>query len=83
MRKYTLASHNARVEVDLRGYTDEIEAAVLSVMPNAKVAVTQDYYTVSPSPGKGDAIRIGRQISKTSLGQCCIHVPKLFNGEEL
>lgn len=83
MRKYTLASLSARGEVDLRCYQTEIESAVLSVMPKAVVTIYEDYYTVSPSPDKGDATRIGRRISKTVLGQYCIHIPKLFNGEEI
>lgn len=83
MRKYILASPTARAEVDLIDYREEIEAAVFDVMPKAVVTIYEDYYTVSPSPDKGDAIRIGRRISKTVLGQYCIHIPKLFNGEEI
>lgn len=83
MRKYTLASHEARDEVDLRCYREEIETAVHEVMPGAKVTVYQDHYTVAPSPERGDAIRIGKKVSRTVLGQYCIQVPKLFNGEEM
>lgn len=83
MRKYTLASPNARAEVDLREHCIEIESAVHEVIPEAEVTIYPDYYTVSPSPEKGDAIRIGRRISKTVLGHYCVQIPKLFNGQEL
>lgn len=83
MRKYTLASHVARDAVDLQCYREAIEAAVHEVMPEAEVTVCQGYYTVTPSPERGDAIRIGKKVSKTVLGQYCIQIPKLFCGEEV
>lgn len=39
MRKYTLASTQGRRVIDLRDYQQEIETAVLDVMPTAKVTV--------------------------------------------
>lgn len=84
MRKYWLASKEARLDVDLLDFQDEIIEAVHQVMPTAAVKVTQSYYTVSPTPSKGEAIRIGRQLSKKEvLGSHCIKIPKLFNGENI
>ena len=81
MRKYTLASTDAKTSVDLREYKDVIKNAVEEVMTkekNLKVIVTKEYYTVSPTPKKGEAIRIGRIICKSSLSKHCIQIPKLF-----
>ena len=84
MRKYTLASSNARSNVDLRLYSSFIEATVHEIMPDAVVTVESNFYTVSPTPSKGDAIRIGRKLSKKqALGQHCIKISKLFNGETI
>lgn len=84
MRKYTLASLDARKDVDLRLFGSVIESAVHEFIPDAVVIVERDYYTVSPTPSKGDAIRIGRKLSKKhALGQHCIKISKLFNGEAI
>lgn len=79
MRKYTLASTDAKSQVDLTTYTDVIKEAVHEVMPQAKVIVERDAYLVDPAPSKGAAIRIGRIICKSALARHCVHVPKLFN----
>ena len=79
MRKYTLASSNAKSQVDLTTYSDVIIDAVHEVMPQASVIVEKDCYYVSPAPSKGDAIRIGRAICKSALAQYCVQIPKLFN----
>ena len=84
MRKYTLASPNARVFVDLREYSDVIVAAVVDVMgDDAEVMVRKDCYYVSPTPDRGDAIRIGRLICKSDLGRHCVQIPKLFSSIEV
>ena len=86
MRRYTLASAEARSSVDLRDYKDVITNAVKEVMAgvdNLKVTVAKDYYTVSPTPEKGDAIRIGRIICKSTLNRYCIQIPKLFSSIEV
>lgn len=80
MRKYFLAKSGARSTVDLRDYEDEIMAAVHAVMPDAEVVVEQRWYSVSPTPERGAAIKIGRALSKKDvLGKHCVQIPKLFN----
>ena len=84
MRKYYLASPADRGEVDLRMFQKEITAAVHRYMPHAQVEVTERYYTVHPTPGRGDAIRIGRLLSdKDVMGRYCVRIPKLFCSEEI
>ena len=83
MRKYTLASPDAKTVVDLRDYADIITDAVLSVRPTATVVVEKDYYTVSPSLTQSQAIKAGRQICHSNLKQYCIQLPKLFTSIQL
>ena len=83
MRRYTLASPDARGVVDLRDFQEVIEAAVHEIVPSAQVVVEKDCYYVSPTPSKGDAIRIGRQICKSALNQYCVQIPKLFSSIEI
>ena len=84
MRKYYLASVDDRGTVDLRKYQREIQAAVHKYMPQAQVTVTEGYYTVHPTPDRGNAIRIGRLLSdKDVLGTYCVKIPKLFCSEEV
>ena len=80
MRKYTLASPESRSTVDLRDYRAIIESAVQEIMPAAKVIVESDCYYVSPSPKRGDAVKIGRAICKSKLNRHCIKLSKLFTG---
>lgn len=84
MRRYTLASIDARKDVDLRLFSDFIEETVHEFMPNAIVAVEQNYYTVSPTPQKGTAVRIGRKLSSNKeMGKHCVKIPKLFYGTNI
>ena len=84
MRKYYLASPAERGEVDLRRFQKEITAAVHRYMPRAQVEVTERYYTVHPTPDKGNAIRIGRALSSKNIMGCyCVYIPKLFCSEEI
>ena len=84
MRKYYLASADDRGDVDLQKFQDEIIAVVHKYMPNAQVVVEKEYYTVHPTPDRGDAIRIGRQLSKSHImGRYCIKISKLFCSEEV
>lgn len=83
MRKYTLASPTAKSAVDLRAFADVIRAAVHQYMPLAIVRVERDCYYVEPTPPKGMAIRIGRQICKSALSRYCVQIPKLFSSIEV
>ncbi|MBR2405648.1 MAG: hypothetical protein IKB04_01165 [Clostridia bacterium] len=85
MRRYSLSSSDARRTVDLRDYEKVIAEAVTSVMTgkDVKVVVYKDCYTVTPTPNKGEANRIGRMICRSTLNQYCVQIPKLFTGEEI
>ena len=86
MRRYALASPEHKQNIDLRNYEDVIVAAVKEAMKNVdgvSVVVHERYYEVSPSPGRGAAIAIGRAICKSDLGKCCIQIPKLFSSREV
>lgn len=85
MKKYTLASSIARKDVDLRDYEDVIVKSVTDVMGSRvdKIVVEKDCYYVSPTPTKGDAIRIGRSICKSGLCRYCVQIPKLFLSVEV
>lgn len=86
MRRYALASAEHKQNVDLRDYEDVIAAAVIAAMKDVdgvSVVVYERYYEVSPSPGRGAAIAIGRAICKSGLGKCCVQIPKLFSSVEV
>ena len=83
MRKYMLASKDAKDSVDLRNHRQTIEAAVHEVLPLATVHVHVDHYTVSPTPRQGDAVKIGRAICRSPLKKYCIQIPKLFSSIEI
>lgn len=84
MRRYYLASSEDREDVDLRDYMKTIEDAVHRYMPKAQVEVYERWYTVDPTPDRGNAIRIGRLLSdKDVLGEHCVKIPKLFCSEEI
>ena len=86
MRRYSLASPEHKQNVDLRDYEDVIVAAVIAAMKDVEdvsVVVQERYYEVSPSPGRGAAIAIGRAICKSGLGRCCVQIPKLFSSVEV
>ena len=86
MRRYALASLEHKKNVDLRDYEDVIVAAVMAAMKDVEgvsVVVCERYYEVSPSPGRGAAIAIGRAICKSGLGKCCVQIPKLFSSVEV
>lgn len=86
VRRYYLASLQHKENVDLRNYEDVIVNAVMTAMKdidNVSVVVTEKYYEVFPSPGRGAAIAIGRAICKSGLGKCCVQIPKLFSSFEV
>ena len=86
MRRYALASLEHKQNVDLRDYEEVIVGAVMAAMKDVEgvsVVVQERYYEVSPSPGRGAAIAIGRAICKSGLGKCCVQIPKLFSSTEV
>ena len=85
MRRYSLTSGDARRTVDLRDYADVITKAITTVMTgkDVTVVVKQDCYIVSPTPSRGESIRIGRAICKSTLCQYCVQRPVLFSGEDV
>ena len=85
MRRYYLASPDAKQKVDLRGYEDVIVEAVMEIMKDVEgvsVVVCEQYYEVSPSPKRSHAVAIGRKICKSGLCQYCVQIPKLFLSKE-
>lgn len=79
MRRYYLASSEDREDVDLRDYMKTIEDAVHRYMPKAQVEVYERWYTVDPTPDRGNAIRIGRLLSdKDVLGEHCVKISGHF-----
>lgn len=85
MRKYYLASPDAKQKVDLRDYEGVIVEAVMEVMKDVEgvsVVVCEQYYEVSPSPKRNHAVAIGRKICKSGLSQHCVQIPKLFLSKE-
>lgn len=85
MRRYYLASPDAKQKVDLTDYEDVIVEAVMEVMKGVEdvsVVVCEQYYEVSPSPKRSHAVAIGRKICKSGLSQHCVQVPKLFLSKE-
>lgn len=85
MRRYSLTSGDARRTVDLRDYADVITKAITTVMTgkDVTVVVEKDCYIVSPTPSRGESIRIGRAICKSTLCQYCVQRPVLFSGEDV
>lgn len=61
MRTYSFASRSARENVNLLLFSDEIEKIIHSVIPNAKITVTESSYTVDQITC-GEAISIGRKM---------------------
>lgn len=86
MRRYYLASQDAKQNVDLRDYEDVIVTAVMDVMKDVEgvsVVVYERYYEVSPTPERKYAVAIGRKICKSGLSQHCVQIPKLFSSREV
>lgn len=82
MRVYKLANPSSRKHVDLRDYQQLITTIVLQEAPNVVVVVEHDYYTIEGNFSKGQAIRVGRNIAKSPLGEFCILRPTLFVGHD-
>lgn len=83
MRLYRLASSQNRKVIDLRNYETIIVTIVTSVVPLADVVVSESEYIILTDITKGEAIKIGRALAHSELGQFCISRPILFIGEEI
>ena len=81
MRKYVLADNSKRGQVNLCDYKDIIVAAVQEFAPGSTVTVEKDYYMVKEPLTHSQAVRIGRRICESKLGNYCISLKltKLFN----
>ena len=83
MRIYRLANFQKRKEIDLRDYEDLIISIITKVLPDADVVVGIEEYTIMSDITKGQAIKIGRALAHSKLGDFCISRPILFVGEEI
>lgn len=83
MRIYELANVELRGEVSLLDYKDIIEQVIKEEAPEVKVTIEPDRYILDTDISKGQAIRIGRKIAKSDLGQYCLLRSTLFLGHSL
>ena len=75
IKRYYLVKPYARKNIDLRGYEKVIVPAWKYVNPSVIVRVYSSYYVVIGEISKGDAIRAGRIIAKSSLGRYAVKYP--------
>ena len=83
MRVYSLANPDYRKNVDLREYEKYIREAVLNTNANLQVVVDKSSYAIPDTVTIGEAIKIGRAIAKSPLGQYCMERPVLFIGAKV
>ena len=69
------------MDVDLTDYTDLITSIIHTHAPEVMLRVLPDQYLVTPRLTQSQAIRIGREIAKTELGQFCYLKPMLFKSK--
>ena len=75
IKRYYLVKPYARENTNLRGYEKVIVQAWKYVNPSLIVRVYSNYYEVIGDISKGDAIRAGRIIAKSSLGRYAVKYP--------
>lgn len=75
INRYYLVKPYARENTDLRDYDQGIVQAWKYVNPSLIVRVYSNYYEVIGEISKGDAIRAGRIIAKSSLGRHAVKYP--------
>lgn len=80
MRTYRLAHPDYRKIIDLRDYKVLIEATIIGICPGAQLQVNQDNFVILTPITKGEAIKIGRALAHSILGQFCLSRPILFVG---
>ena len=81
MRTYSLAHPTFRKIIDLRNYATLIDTTVSGIHPGAQVQVNKDNYVILTPITKGEAIKIGRALAHSILGQFCLSRPILFVGK--
>ena len=82
MREYRLADTDYRITVDLTEYEDLIKKVVNDEAPEVEVTVLENRYVLNNPISRGQAIRIGRRLAKSTLGEYCILRPILFVGQD-
>jgi hypothetical protein len=75
IKRYYLVKPYARENTDLRDYEKVIVQAWKSVNPSLIVRVYSNYYEVIGDISKGDAIRAGRLIAKSTLARHAVKYP--------
>lgn len=83
MRKYFFASSVHKNNVNLCEYKSLITKVIQEIHPGAKVKVVADGYYLSDDVGRGDVIKIGRELAKSKLGKYSINRPVLFKGLDM
>lgn len=73
--EYSLVKSSARNNTDLRYYEKEILNAYKDVNPSLSVGVHDNSYVVSGNLTRGQAVRAGRIIAKSSLGSHAVKYP--------
>lgn len=81
MKRYSLCSRDARENFDLREVEGDIRKVILSVKPDAIIRVEEDcYYT---DLNRGEAIRVGKTMSKIFPDSAHEMARKLFKGQKI
>lgn len=80
MRIYELANTSLRRRVNLLDYKTIIEQVINEEAPAVEVTVKPNCYILDKDITKGQAIRIGRKIAHSKLGQYCLLRSILFVG---
>lgn len=83
MRIYELANTELRGEVNLLDYKNIIKQVINEEAPTVKVTIEPDRYILDTDISKGQAIRIGKKIAQSQLGQYCLLRSILFVGHSL
>ncbi len=79
LRRYTLCSPSARESIDLRKYEKKIVKAVLTIKPDAQVRIDKDCYYTDLT--RGEAIRVGKEMSKVFPNSAHEVARRLFKGQ--
>lgn len=81
LRKYILCSSSARESIDVRKSEKKILKAVLDVKPDTQVHVEKDCYYADLT--RGEAIRVGKEMSKVFPNSAHEVARRLFKGQKV